>query len=393
MLYLSAFLIYRADPRIAKSPNILYVYLMVSIAFAGGGTGGHIYPGLAVAAALKERFPCRIFWIGSNGGMDRSLVEREGLEFFGVPAGKLRRYLSPKNLSDLFKVGAGFWAARGILKRERPALLFSKGGFVSVPPCAAAASLGIPVFTHESDYSPGLATRINARFASRIFVAYGDTAGFFPRALRRKVSVAGNPVRPAFRNADPASGRAFLGAGPEERILLVLGGSQGAREINEVVRKTLPTLARHYIVAHQVGPNQDWDLGASERYRPYAYLQEEMPQVMAAAELVLGRSGAGAVWEAAAVGKPMALVPLRGSGTRGDQAENAAFFERAGAAVVVDGGGSPEETAAAVARTVCELAENAERRSAMAAAAAALGRIDGADLLARAIQAEVAGGA
>jgi UDP-N-acetylglucosamine--N-acetylmuramyl-(pentapeptide) pyrophosphoryl-undecaprenol N-acetylglucosamine transferase len=364
---------------------------MVSIAFTGGGTGGHIYPGLAVAAALQERFPCRIFWIGSAEGMDRSLVEGGGLDFFGVPSGKLRRYVSLRNLSDLFKIGAGFFAARRILKRERPALLFSKGGFVSVPPCAAAASLGIPVFTHESDYSPGLATRINARFASLIFTAYQDTAGFFAPALRERIRVAGNPVRAAFRTADAAAGRRFLGISPEERILLVLGGSQGAREINELVRENLETFTGYYTVVHQTGPNRDWDLGASERYRPYAYIREELPQVVAAAELVLGRSGAGTVWEAAAAGKPMVLVPLRGSGTRGDQVENAAFFERVGAAVTI--GGESRHGEMTVARTICELAENSERRNAMAAASAALGRLDGAEIIARAIHAEVTGGA
>jgi UDP-N-acetylglucosamine--N-acetylmuramyl-(pentapeptide) pyrophosphoryl-undecaprenol N-acetylglucosamine transferase len=364
---------------------------MTSIAFTGGGTGGHLYPGLAVAAALKELLPCRIFWIGSNRGMDRSLVEGEGLEFFGIPSGKLRRYASLRNLSDVFKVGAGFFAARSILRTEKPALLFSKGGFVSVPPCAAAASLGIPVFTHESDYSPGLATRINARFASRIFVAYEDTAAFFAPALREKTSLAGNPVRAAFRNADAAAGRSFLGVPPGERILLVLGGSQGAREVNELIRETLPTLAGHYTVVHQTGANQDRHPVASERYRPYAYIREELPRVLAAAELVLGRSGAGTVWEAAAAGKPMALIPLRGAGTRGDQVENAAFFEKAGAAAVIRGG-SMEETAAALTKTVSALAENAERRNALAAASAALGKLDGAQIIARAIHAELTGG-
>ncbi|MDR1250009.1 MAG: undecaprenyldiphospho-muramoylpentapeptide beta-N-acetylglucosaminyltransferase [Treponema sp.] len=367
---------------------------MISIAITGGGTGGHLYPGLAVAAALRKLFPCKIFWIGRCEGMDRSLVEAGGLEFFGVPSGKLRRYFSPRNLSDVFKIGAGFFAARRILKREKPALLFSKGGFVSVPPCAAAASLGIPVFTHESDYSPGLATRINARFASRIFTAYADTAAFFGPALREKILLAGNPVRSAFRsgNADAAAGRSFLGVSPEERILLVLGGSQGAMEINELVRETLPALTAHYTVAHQTGPGQDWNLGATERYRPYAYIRDEMPQVLAAAELVLGRSGAGMVWEAAAAGKPMALIPLRGSGTRGDQEENAAFFERAGAAVVIGGGNRPGETAAALIRTISELAENAEKRNALAAASERIGRIDGAEIIARSIYEELAGG-
>jgi UDP-N-acetylglucosamine--N-acetylmuramyl-(pentapeptide) pyrophosphoryl-undecaprenol N-acetylglucosamine transferase len=140
---------------------------MASIAFTGGGTGGHIYPGLAVASYLKKIFPHRIFWIGSGSGMDRTVVESAGIEFFGIPSGKLRRYFSLRNIPDAFKIAAGFFAARKILKREGASFLFSKGGFVSVPPCAAAAFLKIPVFTHESDFSPGLATRLNTRFAER----------------------------------------------------------------------------------------------------------------------------------------------------------------------------------------------------------------------------------
>jgi UDP-N-acetylglucosamine--N-acetylmuramyl-(pentapeptide) pyrophosphoryl-undecaprenol N-acetylglucosamine transferase len=375
---------------------------MISIAFTGGGTGGHIYPGLAVAAALEKLLSgsaagCRIFWIGSSAGMDRSIVEGAGFAFFGVPSGKLRRYFSLRNLSDIVKIGSGFFAARRILKKERPSLLFSKGGFVSVPPCAAAAALGIPVFTHESDYSPGLATRINARFARRIFTAYEDTAAFFPPAFREKVVCAGNPVRPGFRNAGDkaaeAAGRAFLGIGPDERILLVLGGSQGAREINELVRDCLPKLTEYYTVVHQTGPGQDWNVPAGERYRPYAYIREEMPPVLAAAELVLGRSGAGTVWEAAAAGKPMVLIPLRGSGTRGDQVENAAFFEKAGAAVVIKGTGDHGATVKVLAATVAALAEDTLLRNAMAAASARIGSRDGADFIARSLLAALPGAA
>jgi UDP-N-acetylglucosamine--N-acetylmuramyl-(pentapeptide) pyrophosphoryl-undecaprenol N-acetylglucosamine transferase len=357
---------------------------MVSIAFTGGGTGGHIYPGLAVAAALGKLLPCRIFWIGSKAGMDRSIVEDAGLEFFGVPSGKLRRYFSLKNFSDIFKIGLGFLAARAILKKERPHLLFSKGGFVSVPPCAAAASLGIPVFTHDSDYSPGLATRINARVAEKIFIAYQDTAAFFSPAQRPKLLVAGNPVRPGFRNADAAAGRAFLRVGPQERVLLVLGGSQGAREINDLIRESLPQLTQYYTVVHQTGPNTEPPPG-SERYLVYAYIREEMPQVLAAAELVLGRSGAGTVWESAAAGKPMVLIPLSGSGTRGDQVENARFFEKAGAALVIPGGGGPGETAAILVREIWSLAEDGDRRAAMAAASERMGSLDGAQIIAQQI--------
>jgi UDP-N-acetylglucosamine--N-acetylmuramyl-(pentapeptide) pyrophosphoryl-undecaprenol N-acetylglucosamine transferase len=318
--------------------------------------------------------------------MDESLVLGAGLKFFGIPSGKLRRYFSLKNLSDIFRIGAGFLAARRILKREKPALLFSKGGFVSVPPCAAAASLGIPVFTHESDYSPGLATTINIRFAEHIFTSYEDTASFFPERFRSRVSALGNPVRPEFRSADAARGRAFLGLAegdprlPEgDPILLVLGGSQGAREINELVREALPVLTRHYVVVHQTGPASEWDLPPQDRYRPYPYIREELPHVLAAAELVLGRSGAGTLWECAALGKPMVLIPLSGSGTRGDQVENARYFEKAGAAVVLSGAAG----AAALGETIAALAENGAARAEMAAASERIGAGDSADRIAR----------
>jgi UDP-N-acetylglucosamine--N-acetylmuramyl-(pentapeptide) pyrophosphoryl-undecaprenol N-acetylglucosamine transferase len=230
---------------------------MVNIAFTGGGTGGHIYPGLAVIEHLRKRLPegCRIFWIGSNTGMDRAIAEGAGLEFMGIPAGRLRRYFSLKTIPDLFRVLGGYFAAKKILKREKPVLLFSKGGFVSVPPCAAASSLKIPVFTHESDFSPGLATRINVRFAARtagrVFTAYDETAKSFPQAVQSIVRVCANPVRARFRGADPERGRAFLGLTHGERILLVLGGSQGARDLNELVRRSLDRLTVPYVLVHQ----------------------------------------------------------------------------------------------------------------------------------------------
>jgi UDP-N-acetylglucosamine--N-acetylmuramyl-(pentapeptide) pyrophosphoryl-undecaprenol N-acetylglucosamine transferase len=359
---------------------------MVNIAFTGGGTGGHIYPGLAVIEGLKTRLTGedRIFWIGSNTGMDRSIVEGAGLEFFGIPAGKLRRYFSLKTIPDVFRVIAGFFAARRILHKQKVNILFSKGGFVSVPPCAAAASLGIPVFTHESDMSPGLATRLNLRFVrrtgGRVFVSYADTMRFMPAALHDRITVSGNPVRPVFRRADPSKGRAFLGLGPHERILLVLGGSQGAREVNALIRDALGELRRHYTIVHQYGPEQQWDLPREEGYIPVPYIKDEMPHVLAAAELVVGRSGAGTVWESAAVGKPMILIPLSGSGTRGDQVENARFFEREGAALVLSGG-EGLAGAEALARMVSAIADDPQRREAMAEAARRIGCLDGAAII------------
>ena len=337
---------------------------MISIAFTGGGTGGHIYPGLAIATWMKKQYPCRIFWIGSKTGMDRDLVENAGLEFFGIASGKLRRYFSFRNILDVFKVLAGFFAARRILKREAPALLFSKGGFVSVPPCAAAKSLKIPVFTHESDFSPGLATRINTRFAEKIFISYNETAAFFKGEAAGKLSVSGNPIREEFASADPGKGRLFLGLGNDERILLVLGGSLGSGEINALVRTCLPELTRHYTVVHQTGKGFEGFSEANERYKPYAYFGSELPHIIAAAELVLCRSGANTIWECKSLGKPMVLIPLRGSGTRGDQVENARLFQERGAAVCF----LPDpslDSAAELSRLVDNLAMDPERRKLM----------------------------
>ena len=359
---------------------------MVSIAFTGGGTGGHIYPGLAVAAELKNLLAgseFRLFWIGSSAGMDRGIIEEAGIEFFGIPSGKLRRYFSFRTVTDFFRVIAGFFAAKKILKNQKAGLIFSKGGFVSVPPCAAAASLRIPVFTHESDFSPGLATKINVRYVQRtsgvIFLTYEDTARFFGGKIQNHVVVSGSPVRAVFRNADASKGRAFLNVKDDARVLLVLGGSQGALEINELIRASAAELTEVYTVVHQTGPNLSWDLGETEKYKPFPFIREEMPHVMAAAEIVLGRSGAG-IWEWAVLGKPMILIPLRGSGTRGDQVENARYFQKAGAALVLTG---EEANARELIRAVKTLAHDGEKRSAMAASSAKIGERDGAKIIAR----------
>jgi len=370
---------------------------MVSIAFTGGGTGGHIYPGLAIASAVKNGLPCRLFWIGADSGMDRKIVEGAGMEFFGISSGKFRRNFSLRNVSDVFRIARGFFAARRILKKERPALLFSKGGFVSVPPCAAAKTLGIPVFTHESDYSPGLATRINSRFAEKIFIPYKESAAFYRGSSAGKVSVSGNPIRTEFAGADAAKGRAFLGLGKDERVLLVLGGSSGSLEVNVLVRAALPELTKHYTVVHQTGENPEeitkslsvnsttnqHEPTRTNRYKPYAYFREEIPHIIAAAELVLCRSGAGTIWECKSLGKPMVLIPLRGSGTRGDQVENARLFGEAGAAICFIPDEAKADGVAKLSALVASLAEDPERRRVMGEAK--IGKPDAAAFIAKEI--------
>lgn len=355
---------------------------MVTIAFTGGGTGGHIYPALAVAELVQQRIPCRLIWIGSDSGIDRSIVESAGIEFFGIPTGKLRRYFSLKNLTDTVKIGAGFLVARRILKKNRPALLFSKGGFVSVPPCFAAATLGIPVFTHESDFSPGLATRLNIRVAERIFTAYGATVQSLPSAYRSRAAVVGNPVRPAFRKGNPEKGRSFLRVDNQNPLLLVLGGSQGARQVNDLIREALGELTALCTVIHQTGPSAQGILPATDTYRPIPYIKNEMPDVLAASTVVVGRSGAGTLWEAAAVGVPLILIPLEGPGTRGDQVENAEYFQSQGAALVLSGS---SVTAANLVDLLKRVLGDRALRESLVQGVRTIGQLDGTTLIAAAI--------
>ncbi len=314
---------------------------MEAVVFCGGGTGGHIYPGLALIERLQEKHPYRIVWLGSRASLDRSIVERAGVEFIAIPSGKLRRYFSFKNFTDIFRIISGFFVARKILKKIKPRFLFSKGGFVSVPPCVAAWSLKIPVFTHESDFSPGLATRLNAFFATRsrdglesaVFVAYEETKQYFKKSPAKRIIISGNPIRSALDRADPARGRDFLGITKKANILLVLGGSQGAEEVNNALIPCIEELSKSWFIVHQTGANAKNIPRASERYWPFTYLHEELPDILAAASLVIGRAGAGTIWEAAHLGKPLVLIPLAGAGTRGDQIENARWFEAKGAAI------------------------------------------------------------
>ena len=359
---------------------------MSLIVFTGGGTGGHIFPGLAVAEELLKENSIELVWIGASRGIDRELVEGHGIHFYGIPSGKLRRYFSLENISDFFRIFAGFFASFFLLLKLKPAVVFSKGGFVSVPPCLAASLLRIPVITHECDYSPGLATKINARFASDIYVSYEETISLFPKAIRSKVTVTGNPVRSGFYAASPEKGRAFLGClSSDIPILFIQGGSLGARQLNSLIAGCLETLCLSFIVVHQTGAqNADQDIQSDnplvkERYKPYAFIRAEMPDVLASAFIVVARSGANTVWECATAGKPMVLIPLEKGSSRGDQIENAQFFVSRGAAVMLTGADATPEK---LSRVLGELKSNRGLYADMAANSGALGERKPAELIA-----------
>ena len=305
-----------------------------------GGTAGHVFPAFPVIERLK-RADYDVFWIGSTGGMERSLVEQAGLPYIAVSAGKFRRYWSWKNITDLLRILRGFIQSLMILRRRRPAALFSKGGFVSVPPVAAARFLGIPSFTHESDVDPGLATRLNTRLGARLLVANKETLGFLPSSVRAKALVVGNPVRDTVFQGNRIEGRRIAALPPDDKrpLLLVLGGSQGAQEINDLILGGLDELLTFLAVVHQRGAGNP---GLPDRpgYLSREFFNEELPHILAAADLAVSRSGAGAVWELAASATPAVFIPLR-TATRGDQVINARMTEKIGFSVTLEKDSAP----------------------------------------------------
>ncbi len=332
------------------------------LAFTGGGTAGHVFPGLAVAEEILRRWRGPVLWIGTRRGIERGLVEAAGIPFHGIPAGKLRRYFSLRNLTDLAKIAAGILSSAVVLARRRPVLLFSKGGFVSVPPVVAASLLGIPCVTHESDFDPGLATRINLRFCQTVFLSFPETLEHIPQAYRGKAVVTGNPVRASMLHGMREEGRRIVGCPDGVPLLLVLGGSLGSSAVNALVAAALPRLSASAFVVHQMG-EREFVASRRKNYFTAPFFRDELPHVMAAADLVVSRSGANSLAELAALGKPSLLIPLpQGGMSRGDQIRNAALFRDRGAAVVLP---QEEATGDSLAEAAVGLLADRERLTRM----------------------------
>ncbi|OQX29424.1 MAG: undecaprenyldiphospho-muramoylpentapeptide beta-N-acetylglucosaminyltransferase [Spirochaeta sp. LUC14_002_19_P3] len=305
------------------------------IAFTGGGTAGHVFPAFPVISRLQKN-GYEVFWIGSAGGMEKQLTEQAGIRYYGISAGKLRRYWSWQNVLDIFRIIVGVIQSFFLLKRLKPTLLFSKGGFVSVPPVAAARLLGIKSFTHESDADPGLATRINMKLGAYPLVAYERTLNHLPDAYRIKGRAVGNPIRDEIFKGDREKGREIAGLSldNEKPLLLVLGGSLGARKINDLIFNTLDNLLPLLAVVHQTGSGNP---GQPDRpgYLCRPFFNQELPHLLAAADIVVSRSGAGAVWELAAVAVPTIFIPLK-TASRGDQIKNAQIAAEIGFSITLD---------------------------------------------------------
>lgn len=304
------------------------------IVFTGGGTGGHVYPALSIIEILKDE-GYKISWIGSKKGIEYQIISKENIDFYSIPCGKLRRYFSLRNFLDLFKIFLGFIRSLYLLKRLKPDCLFSKGGYVTVPPVIASKLLNIKSFTHESDFDPGLATRINSKFVNKVFLPYNETMDYLPTAVRSKAVVTGNPVRKAFYSSNPELGKEKMGFKNDKPIILVIGGSLGAKQINDLMFESKEDIEPMYNVYHQMGDKNFIEVN-EESYKTVPYIHDNISDIISASSIVVSRSGAGSLWEFSTIGKGMILIPL-GSGSRGDQIKNANYFEKKGAAIVLTG--------------------------------------------------------
>ena len=308
---------------------------MKKIVFTGGGTAGHVSPNIALIQKLKSLYSLEeleISYIGSNG-IEKEMLRPENIAYYGISCGKLRRYRSLKNLTDPFRVLAGFFQSLHLLRRIKPDLLFSKGGFVAVPPVLAAFFCRIPIIIHESDYSPGLATKISAKVANRICLTFEDTLRCFPAS---KAVWTGTPIRRQLHAGRPAAGYALTGFTPEKPVVLVMGGSQGSRAINQVLLAALPELTKELQIIHLAGKGNAAAMPQDlPGYVCYDFLAGELADVLAITDFVISRAGSNAIFEFLSLKKPMLLIPLPLSASRGDQLLNAEYFQKKGYALTL----------------------------------------------------------
>ncbi|MCA1322468.1 undecaprenyldiphospho-muramoylpentapeptide beta-N-acetylglucosaminyltransferase [Bacillus tianshenii] len=302
------------------------------IVFTGGGSAGHVTPNIAIMNKLKAK-GWDITYIGSRKGIEEDIITKENIPFHGISSGKLRRYFDWKNFSDPLKIMKGAMEAYFILRKEKPRVVFSKGGFVTVPVVVAAKMLKIPVIIHESDITPGLANKIATKFATKVFVTFDETLKHFPAD---RVLFTGSPIREELFKGREAEGKAWLGFHEPKPILTIMGGSLGAKKINETVRKILPTLTDSFQIVHICGKgNVDQSFQNKKGYKQFEYISNELPDILAASQYIISRAGANSIFEFLALRKPMLLIPLSRAASRGDQILNANSFEKKGFAKVL----------------------------------------------------------
>jgi len=293
----------------------------------GGGTAGHVTPNIALFKTLKDK-NFKIYYIGSKNGMEKELIEKESIPYHGISSGKMRRYFDIKNFTDAFRVVKGFAQCVSLLKRIEPDVVFSKGGFVSVPVVMAARFLNIPIVLHESDITPGLANRITTPFAKAVCASFPETQAHIKN---KQVFLTGTPIRKALFEGKADIGLSICGFEGAKPVLLVMGGSQGSARLNSVLREALDSLLKSYHIVHLCGKNNfDESLQAVQGYAQFEYLNDELPHILALSDIVVSRAGANSIFEFLALKKPHMLIPLPRAQSRGDQILNADSFEKQG---------------------------------------------------------------
>ena len=306
---------------------------MKKIVLTGGGTAGHVTPNLALLPRLKEE-GYEIAYIGSYDGIEKKLVTDFDIPYTGIATGKFRRYLDVKNLTDPFRVIKGFGEARKFLKEYKPDVVFSKGGFVSVPVVRAAASLGIPCIIHESDMTPGLANKLCIPAATKVCCNFPETLKMLPEG---KAVLTGSPIREELTQGNKLEGLNLCGFTANNPVILVMGGSQGAANVNKAVRDALPRLLEDFQIVHLCGKDKmDNLLLNTPGYKQFEYIKSELKDLFAMADIVISRAGANAICELLALKKPNILIPLPASSSRGDQLLNAKSFEAQGFSIVIN---------------------------------------------------------
>lgn len=305
---------------------------MSKIIFTGGGSPGHVIPNFAIIAKCQAQ-GIEVGYIGSANGIEKKLVQEKQIPYFAIASGKLRRYFSLQNFIDPFKVVFGIVQSYFILGKQKPSVVFSKGGFVSLPVVFAAWLRKIPVVAHESDLTPGLANKLCLPFVKKLCLTFPEAVKFFKD--KTDVIVTGTPIRQEFFDADADKGRQFLGFNANKKILLVIGGGLGAQPINEVIWKNAQELTKKFQIVHCCGHGKtNADINV-KGYVQFEYLREELFDVMACVDVVISRAGANTLYELLALHKPHILIPLPKGASRGDQIHNAHYFEKMGMSKVI----------------------------------------------------------
>ena len=306
---------------------------MKRIILTGGGTAGHVTPNIALLPRLKE-LQYDIHYIGSYNGIEKELIEQFGIPYHGISSGKLRRYFSVQNFTDPFRVLKGLGEARRLIKILKPDVIFSKGGFVSVPVVLAGKRRHVPVIIHESDMTPGLANKLALPSATKVCCNFPETLEHFPEG---KAILTGSPIRQELLSGDKYKAREFLGFTSDKPVIMVIGGSLGSVAVNEAVRGILPELLKSFQVVHLCGKGKlDDSLKNLDGYAQFEYIKDELKDLFALTDLVISRAGANAICELLALHKPNLLIPLHASQSRRDQILNARSFERQGYSMVLE---------------------------------------------------------